>query len=100
MTSFVIGKVVEPEVREITVKGKTRSICSLGLLVGRSCEQFDVFDDAKVFNNVCSLNEGDVVLAVVGDSIGKDGRLRHYLNNVAISPDGLREDLKSLFVSA
>lgn len=100
MTSFVIGKVVEPEVREITVKGKVRSICSLGLLVGRACVQFDVFDDAKNFDTVRSLNDGDVVLAVVGDSVGKDGRLRHYLNDVTESPEGLREQLRSLFVTA
>lgn len=100
MTSFVIGKVIEPEVREITVKGKTRSICSLGLLVGRSCVQFDIFDDSKIFGDVCHLKDGETVLAIVGDSVGKDGKLRHYLNNVTESPDGLREQLRGLFETA
>ncbi len=97
MTGFCIGRVVEPVVREIVVKGKKRSVCSLGLLVGRNCTQFDIFDDSRIFEKVSALEDGDLVLAVVGCSLGDNGRLRNYLNEITYAPEGLREQLNSFF---
>lgn len=97
MTSFAIGKVVEPVSREVTIKGKKRMIFSLGLLVGRSCVPFDIFDDSPVFEKAAELQDGDSVIAVVGDSVDDKGKLRHYLNDIAEAPEGLRDQLRSLF---
>lgn len=96
MTSFVIGKVIEPETRDITVQGKRRSVCSFGILSGRTCSQFDVFDDAKVFSKAQFLEDGELVVAVIGSGVDKNGKLRTYLNGLGACPEGLREQLLSL----
>lgn len=96
MTSFVIGRVVEPEVREITAKGQKRKVCSVGVLSGRNCNQFDIFDDSKVFEKVSKMKDGALVLAVVSASVDNRGQLRCYLNGIGDCPDGLRNQLISL----
>lgn len=96
MTSFVIGRVVEPELRELKIKGETRTICSFGVLSGRSCTSFDIFDDSKVFETASNLEDGDLVLCVVGTSVDNNGKLRCYLNRMGECPEGLREQLTSL----
>lgn len=96
MTSFVIGRIVDPELRELKVKGQTRTIISLGILSGRTCSSFDVFDDAKIFDHLTTFKDGDMVLAVVGTGVDNNGRLRTYLNRIGECPEGLREQLNGL----
>lgn len=98
MTSFLIGRVVEPEIREIKVKatGQLRQVCVLGVLSGRTCNQFDIFDGTDVFEKASSLEDGDLVLCIVGVSVDNKGALRCYLNSIGECPEGLREELMSL----
>ncbi len=95
MNSFVIGKVVEPEMREFVSKktGELRRIFAFGVLSGRNCEAFDVFDNDKAFEKVQALKEGSTVVAVVGSSVDDEGKLRVYLNGVGPCPAELRSQL-------
>ncbi len=94
MNSFVIGKVVEPETRNFNERetGKQRYVHSFGLLSGRSCTTFDVYDNDKAFEKVQTLKEGATVVAIVGSSV-KDGSLRTYLNGIGPCPAELRTQL-------
>ena len=96
MTSFAIGRIVEPVEREITVKGKKRKVYSLGLLVGRTCTNFDIFDDSKIYDRLSRFEDGDQVLAVVGVTVGDNGKLRNYLNAIGLCPEGLGDQLRDL----
>ncbi|WP_101911428.1 hypothetical protein [Marasmitruncus massiliensis] len=93
MTGFVIGKVLAPEV----MKFKDKQKLNFGLLSGKSSTLFDVWSDDKVFDRASALRDGDTIVAIVGTSVDDKGRLRNYFRDFAISPDGLREDIMSLF---
>lgn len=95
MNSFVIGKIVEPEKRQITQKkdSKTRNIVAFGLLSGKSCTVFEVWDGDKLFDKVAALKEGETVLAVINPSTDDKGNIKHYLNAIGSCPTGIREQL-------
>ncbi len=95
MNSFVIGKVVEPETRNFNERetGKQRQVHSFGLLSGRSCTTFDVYDNDKAFEKVQTLKEGATVIAIVGSSVDDKGRFRTYINGVGPCPAELRTQL-------
>ena len=102
MKSFIIGKVIEPEIRTITVKatGERRSICSFGLLSGRRCENFDVWDGDAAYDKSAKFTEGDQVIAVVNTTVDKDGKFRCYLDTIAECPDHLRTELMEIVRSS
>lgn len=98
MTSFLIGRMVEPETKEITIKstGEVRKVFSFGLLSGKNCVGFEVFDNDKAYKKATTFKDGDNVLALVGSSVGKNGQLRTYLNGIAACPNQLQEQLRGL----
>ena len=100
MNSFVIGTVVGIESDQITVKatGEVLDVLKFGVLSGRICTPFDVFNsDKKIYPKVTALKEGMIVLAVVGSSVDAErGSLRTYLRNICECPADLRKQLIGL----
>lgn len=97
MRGFVIGRVVEPEVNDRTIQGKPRQMASFGLLSGKTCTTFDVFDDDKNFDKVVDLQEDENVLVIFNTSIDKKNMMeRVYLRSVGLCPEGLNEQLRDL----
>lgn len=97
MRSFVIGKVLEPELRGL--KGG-KQLVEFGILVGRESSVFAVWDSDEAFSYARTLRDGDCVIAVVNSALDDKGRLKAYVNRLAAAPEGLRESLLDLFRSA
>lgn len=97
MTSFLIGKILEPEEKEVKTKNGKTSKIELAILSGRCAVPFTVWQDSNVYDSLASLNDGDLVCAIVGDGIDSKGRITHYLNRVAPCDADLRQMLLDLF---
>lgn len=97
MKSFLIGKSLEPEERMIDTKNGKRYLISTAILAGRSSVSFDVWQDDDTFEKIRGMEDGDVVCAVVGDGLDNKGRIRHYLNDIALCPDEIRDSFRALF---
>jgi len=98
MKSFLIGKIIEPEVRRVITKekGEERYVCDFGLLSGRTCTEFQIWNDSKMFLKVSDYEDGDLVLAVVNSAVDEKGQFRFYLREIGACPEGLREELVSI----
>lgn len=97
MTSFLIGEVLKPEITQVQTKnGLTRRFV-MGLLSGRTSTTFSVWEGDNLFKDVATLEHGDVVCAIVGDGLDNTGKLRHYLNGIALCDEGFRDSLNALF---
>lgn len=99
MRSYLIGKIVSPEIREVEVKKGSRSIFTFGVLVGRSVVPFDVWDDDKNYQRYVDYPEGFRVCASVGDGLDDKGRIKYYLNDMVPCPDEFEESVRNLFSS-
>lgn len=97
MRSFMIGSVLEPEIRSITTKKGDREILTLAILSGRTAVSFDVWEDDRNFKKLTEYKNGDQVCVIVSDGLDDRGRIKHYLNDIAPCSDELREDFRSLF---
>lgn len=93
MRSFVVGKVLEPELRATAKQG----LVEFGLLLGRESVVLTVWDSDKPYKFACGLRDGQRVICILNSAVDSKGRLRYYVNDIALSPDGLREDLLELF---
>lgn len=104
MQSFIIGKVVEPVIKN-TANG---NVFKFGVLSGRTCQEFSVFSFNKDFKTgemkenpfyekVSGLQENDLVTAVIGTSVTNNGNLAIYLNDIAQIDEELRADFLSRF---
>ena len=99
MRSYLIGKVVSPEIRTVEVKKDFRRILTFGILVGRSVVAFDVWDDDKKYDRYVNYPEGFRVCAFVGDGLDDKGRIKYYLNDMVPCPDEFEESVRRLFSS-
>ena len=98
MRSYIIGRIVEPEIQTVKMREtkEKRSVCRFGILSGRDCEQFDVWDGDNVFDKVSGFEDGDQVIAVVNTTVTDKGQLRCYLNFIGDCPDDIPGILKDL----
>ena len=97
MTSFVIGRVVDPEVKNVKIKGEQREVADFGLLVGKTCLTLSVFDDDEIFEKATMLEDGDIIVAHVSTAVNKDEKgLRTFLRGFGECPEGLRETLRDI----
>jgi len=97
MTSFLIGKVIDPELREVKVKDREATVFTFGLLSGRVSNVFSVWDEDKIFDDVSRLNDGDSVCAIVSDGLDSRGKVKYYLRRITLCEETLRGQLMSLF---
>ena len=99
MKGFAIGTVLEPE-RVVTQKGSKKY--NFGLLVGKSSAQHDIWEpdegrSSTVYDACSKLKDGDLVIVTFGSSVGKDGRLRDYINDIRPCPADLPKRLREVF---
>ena len=99
MRSYLIGKVVSPEIRTVEVKKDSRRILTFGILVVRSVASFDVWDDDKNFDRYLDYPEGLRVFASIRDGLDDKGRIKYYLIHMVSCPDDFVESVCSLFSS-
>lgn len=97
MTSFLIGKLLEPEVRRVKTKEGNREVTEFAILSGKYATQFSIWDDAKCYGKLQALKDGQAICAIVGDGLDNQGRVRHYVNDISICPDAFRSQLRALF---
>lgn len=97
MRSFMLGSVLEPEVRTISTKKGDRDVLTLAILSGRTSVQFDVWEDDRNYRKFAEFSNGDYVCAIVSDGLDDRGRIKHYLNDMALCSSELREDFCALF---
>ena len=79
--------------RLIKATGERRGICRFGILSGRTCNEFEIFDNDNVYPSVTGFEDGDQVIAVVNVTVNDKGQMRCWLNEIGECPDGLREEL-------
>ncbi len=102
MKGFAIGRVLEPE-HVVTQKGAEKY--NFGLLVGKASAQHDIWkpDDGKssaVYEACTKLKDGDLVIVTFGSGVGKDGRLREYINDIRLCPADIPKRLREVFAEA
>lgn len=106
MNSFVIGRVVAPEITK-TSKG---DVLRIGILVARQSLEFSVFEVASVdkttgefkrnpaFDRATKLKDGDNVACIVSPAVNKKGTdVVYYLRDIAPVDDSVSASLKSAF---
>ncbi len=98
MQGFAIGTVLQPE-HIVTQKGNEKY--NFGLLVGKSSAQHDVWKpdkgDTKVYDACAGLKDGDTVLVLFGSGVGKDNKLRTYINDIKLCPADIPKRLREVF---
>ncbi len=98
MKGFAIGKVIEPTTKK-TPKG--RELVSFGLLVGQQSEAHEVWKPeegtSSVYDACAALKDGESIIVVFGSGVGRNGRLRTYINDVRKCPTDLQKQLREVF---
>lgn len=106
MNSFVIGRVVSPEVTK-TSRG---DVLRIGVLVARQALEFSVFEVASVdketgefkrnavYDRALKLKDGDNVVCIVSAAVNKKGTdTVYYLRDIAPIDTSVSDTLKSAF---
>ena len=106
MNSFVIGRVVAPEITK-TTKG---DVLKIGVLVARQALEFSVFEISSVdketgemkrnpvFDRATKLKDGANVVCIVGPAVNKKGTdVTYYLRDIAPIDPSVSDTLKNAF---
>lgn len=101
MKSFLIGTVLDPEVRHIKTKaGDKRDYIVFGILSGRSSIEFQVWDNDRAFDKVKQLGEGQIACVIVNDRVDEKGKIVYYIDDCAECPVEFQLELQSFFKEA